>query len=55
VDNVTSVTTTTILGRTVGRDLFRLTPTSWEIAAPLIAFAIVLTVAGLIMMRRRRR
>jgi hypothetical protein len=54
VNNVTSATTTTLLGRNAGRDLFRMTPTSWEIAAPLIAFALVLTVMGIIVIRRRR-
>jgi hypothetical protein len=53
VNEQTSVTTTTFrLGR-VGHDLFRMTPTSWEIAAPLIAFALFLTIVGLVLWRRR--
>jgi hypothetical protein len=49
-----SVTTTTfMLGRSVGHALFQLTPSTMEIVVPLIAFAVIATVMGLVLVRRR--
>lgn len=51
---MTSVTTTTIVLHTVGRSLFRLTPTSWEIGTLLLAFGVVMALVALMAIRNRR-
>jgi hypothetical protein len=51
---MTSVTTTTFSIINTGNDLSRLAPTTWEFVAPLLAFAIVMTMIGLVTVRHRR-
>jgi hypothetical protein len=49
-----SVTATSIhLGRSAGHALFQLAPTTLEIVVPLIVFAVLATVLGLVLVRRR--
>jgi hypothetical protein len=50
----TGVTTTTfLLGRSAGHALFQLAPSTFELVVPLIAFAVIATVMGVLMVRRR--
>ena len=51
---MTSVTTTTFSVMSTGHDLARLTPTAWLIVVPLVAFAVVAMVMGLVTIRHRR-
>jgi hypothetical protein len=51
---MTSVTTTTFSVMSTGHDLARLTPTAWLIVVPLVAFAVVAMVMGLVAIRHRR-
>jgi len=48
------VTTTTFSFMSTSHDLARLTPTAWEMVTPLLAFAVVLTLMGLVAIRHRR-
>jgi hypothetical protein len=49
-----SVTTTTfMLGRSAGRALFQLAPSALELVVPLIAFAVIAAVLGVVLVRRR--
>jgi hypothetical protein len=50
----TSVTTTTfVLGRSAGHALFQLAPNALEFVVPLIAFAVIATIMGVVLVRRR--
>ena len=48
------VTTTTISFMSTSRDLARLTPSAWEMVVPLLAFAVVITVMGIVVIQHRR-
>ena len=50
----TSVTTTTfLLGRSAGHALSQLSPSTLELVVPLIAFAVIATIMGVVLVRRR--
>jgi hypothetical protein len=50
---MSGVTTTTLSVVSTSHNLARLTPTTGEMIAPLLAFAVVATIMGFVAIRRR--